>query len=66
MGKELIGKKTSYCSKECRLKSNGVYYRTVGVIKNVIIVEKNLLETIIRKYCSNECSTLKRNRRINM
>ena len=60
-GKELIGKKTSYCSKECRLKSNGVYYRIVGFIKKCNYCGKEFIGNYNRKYCSNECSALKRN-----
>ena len=60
-GRELIGRIKSYCSKECRLKSNGVYYRTVGVIKKCNYCGKEFIGGNDRKYCSTKCSTLQRN-----
>ena len=55
-GKELIGKKTSYCSKECSKQRNNIYYRTVGIVKKCNYCGKEFIGRYDRKYCSNECA----------
>lgn len=60
-GKELTGKRKSYCSKECSQQRSQIYYKTVGIHKKCDYCGKEFIGNTNRKYCSNKCSTSKRN-----
>ena len=51
-GKELIGKKTSYCSIECRKKN----YKTETTSKHCELCGKEYVGRSNRKFCSIECA----------
>jgi predicted nucleic acid-binding Zn ribbon protein len=59
-GKEITGKRKTYCSKECSQQRNNFYYKNAGVTKKCEYCGKEFIGSNDRKYCSIECSSLKR------